>query len=119
MFEFIASLFVAAIAFVGGTDNGGTDYAAVVPPIEFSTDGNVGTIYLPDIAGDDYYNVGDVFRVADSGSLFMVGTDYHTDPDVDWFVLEGTSLPRGFYVLDATRGMVGVPASEVAADYGA
>lgn len=119
MFEFIASLFVAAVVFVGGTDNVGTEYTNVTPAIEFSTDANVGTIYLPDIADDDYYNVGDVFEVTDSGALFMVGTDYHKRPDVDWFIADGTSLPRGFYVLDDTRGMVGVPASEVAADYGA
>lgn len=113
MCNFIAPILIAFFVILSPTPV--SDSA----PIEYSTDANVGTIYLPEISEDDYYMPGDIFMVDESGTLFMVGTNYQTQSDVDWAILPSTNLPHGFYVLDATRGMVGVTADIVSPDHGA
>lgn len=95
MFDFLASLLLAISLMLSPAP--AEDPVSIVPVTP-----HVGAsmIYLPDVSDDHQYDTNDVFLVTSTGSVFRVGYDQTIRSDVDWLVMQGTSLPTGYYTLN-------------------
>ena len=80
--------------------------APITPPAQ-------STMFVPEIANDDYYIEGDVFVSTQNGEFNMIGSDFTIQDDMDWNIFPHTSIPEGYYVLSDSGVLVPVESWEV------